>query len=104
MIAQTELPGFGKATRCQASGSHNPRPMRFVWHHIQPAEAGGATVAGNLVQVCDSCHYTIHRLLWQMATGALVQPAPRQAQLALAAAGYKACVSAGTVAQVPIEG
>lgn len=42
---------------------HRPVPLRFVWHHIQPQEAGGQTVQQNLVQLCDSCHYSIHRII-----------------------------------------
>lgn len=103
------------ATKCVASGTHSPTPLRFVWHHVQPHEAGGPTTAANLAQVCDSCHYTIHRILWVMAQiaegktvtdvqrGYISNP-PRQAQLALAKTGYDACVAAGTVAQIPNEG
>jgi hypothetical protein len=104
-----------RATRCEASGTHSPVPLRYVYHHIQPREAGGATVAANLAQCCDSCHYTIHRLLWVMALIAQQKPVtdvqrqcishpPRKAQYALAAKGYDACVAAGTLAQIPNEG
>ena len=104
MISYATLPGFGPAVRCDASKAHSPVPLRFVWHHVQPQEAGGATVAGNLVQLCDSCHYSVHRLLWQLANGLPVQRAPRRAQLALAQRGFAACTAAGTLAQVPDEG
>lgn len=104
MIAQVELAGFGKATQCVASGSHNPVPLRYVWHHVQPHEAGGATVTENLVQVCDSCHYSIHRLLWHLSKGELPGFVPRLAQLSLALKGYAACKAAGTVSQIPNEG
>jgi len=104
-----------QATMCEASASHNPRPLRYVWHHVQPREAGGVTATGNLVQVCDSCHYSIHRIMWVMALIAQQKPVtdaqravitkpPRQAQYALAGRGYEACVAAGTVAQIPNEG
>ncbi len=103
------------ATTCEASSSHTPVPLRFVWHHIQPQEAGGPTEPGNLVQVCDSCHYTIHRIMWTMRLIALGDPVtavqrgyiahpPRKAQLKIAAQGYEACVTAGTLAQIPNEG
>ena len=103
------------ANRCDASASHTPTPLRFVWHHIQPKEAGGQTVSANLVQVCDSCHYTIHRLMWIYRLIALQGPItgeqrdmithpPRRAQLELAARGYDACRIAGTIAQIPNEG
>jgi HNH endonuclease len=115
MIAHTDLPGVGLATMCTASKVHSPVPLRFVWHHLQPLEAGGQTVAANLVEICDSCHYSIHRLLWYMrllAEGTALSPAqadafahpPRRAQLAFATIGYQACVAAGTVASIPNEG
>jgi len=104
VIAQIELPGLGKAQRCQASVSHSPAPLRFVWHHIQPHEAGGLTVAANLIEICDSCHYSIHRLLWNLANGLPVGLVPRHTQLAFAQRGYAACIAAGTVARIPNEG
>ena len=103
------------ATMCVASGTHSPLPLRYVWHHVQPQEAGGQTVPENLVELCDSCHYTVHRMMWVMAliaqgkpvTGAqrgyLAHP-PRKAQYALAGLGYEACVAAGTIAKIPNEG
>ena len=103
-MSQTTLPEFGTATQCVASGSHSPVPLRFVWHHIQPKEAGGATVATNLIQVCDSCHYSIHRLLWHLARGMPLGPVPRHTQLIYAQSGYAACLSAGTVDKIPNEG
>ena len=102
--ALTTLPEFGAATTCVASGSHNPKPLRFVWHHVQPHEAGGPTVAANLAQLCDSCHYSVHRLLWHLAQGVAVGMVPRKSQLALAQQGYNACVAAGTVTKIPNEG
>ncbi len=104
-----------KAVQCDASGTHIPVPLRYVWHHVQPHEAGGPTTDANLVQVCDSCHYTIHQILWVMAQISLGKPVtdtqrgyithpPRKAQLALAGQGYDRCLAAGTVAQIPNEG
>lgn len=104
MIAETTLPGIGTAARCDASTTHNPVPLRFVWHHIQPHEAGGPTVPANLVQLCDSCHYSVHRLLWHVAQGLPVGPVPRKKQLQLAMQGYAACAGAGTVVLIPNEG
>ena len=104
MNARTTLPGFGTANRCDASGTHDPAPLRFVWHHIQPQEAGGPTVAGNLVQVCDGCHMSIHRLLYHLARAMPIGPVPRKSQLALARTGFAKCQFAGTVPQIPNEG
>ena len=104
MIASSTLPGVGTATMCQASASHSPVPLRFVWHHVQPHECGGPTILANLVQLCDTCHYSVHRLLYHLAKGVDVGPVPRRAQLELARQGYAACVRAGTVGQIPNEG
>jgi len=93
-----------RASRCDAAGSHSPVPLRHVWHHIQPHEAGGLTEAENLVQCCDTCHYSIHRLMWQLAQGLAMDPPPRRSILALARQGYAACVAAGTVDRIPNEG
>jgi hypothetical protein len=107
--ASVSLPGFGPATTCEVMPplSHRPVPLRFVWHHVQPKEAGGLTAAANLVQVCDLCHYGIHRLMWALA-GHIPMPSglrvPDPAQLALARRGFDACVAAGTVGRIPNEG
>jgi hypothetical protein len=100
-----KLPGFGPATLCQVTptASHRPVPLRFVWHHIQPQEAGGLTEQANLVQLCDSCHYTIHRLMWYMAHGTVL-PKVHRVQLQYAQKGFDACTAAGTVAKIPNEG
>ena len=105
------------AAQCEIGRYHEPRPVRFVWHHIQPHEAGGPTTAENLIQVCDSCHYTIHRLLWafrcQSLLGsaglspeqvALLASPPRRRQLTVAWKGFHGCQEAGTVANIPNEG
>jgi hypothetical protein len=100
-----ELPGFGPATGCYVASvaSHRPTPLRFIWHHVQPQEAGGLTEAANLIQLCDSCHYTIHRLMWYMAHS---EPLPKvhRNQLMYATKGYAACVAAGTISKIPNEG
>jgi len=98
------LDGVGKATMCTAAKYHSPHPLRFVWHHIQPEAAGGLTHPGNLAELCDSCHYSTHILLWQIANGGLVVPRPCAGQLKLAQQGFALCEAAGTVAQIPNEG
>ena len=115
MSALLVVEGLGKATTCAASGSHSPEPLRHVWHHLQPQEAGGATSPENTIQLCDSCHYSIHRLLWLLRCAALGQPLtdaeqamlgrpPRRAQLDIAQRGFAACQAAGTVGLIPDEG
>src|SRR5262249_12710475 len=86
VAAVVYLEGAGPAVRCQLAAYHAPRPLRFVWHHIQPAAAGGATIAANLAQVCDNCHYAVHVIMWQLANS---QPLSRcsRAQLLLARQG-----------------
>lgn len=106
MTAQTSLPGYGKAIGCAVSlaRSHRPIPVRFVWHHIQPKEAGGPTAAYNLVQLCDNCHYTIHRLMWMMRQGTTILKPVNREQLRLAKTGFAYCEAAGTVGKIPNEG
>lgn len=96
------LPGIGSATQCAAAKSHYPRPLRFVWHHILPQICGGQSVPANLAPVCDSCHYTVHILLYSLAHGAVLKVGA-QAQRQLAQQGYDAALAAGTVALIPKE-
>lgn len=91
------------ATTCSMARFHRPAPLRFVWHHIQPKQAGGKTETGNLTQVCDNCHYSIHRLLYLMATKQTL-PKHSKNQYLMAKMGYDRCVEAGTVAKIPNEG
>lgn len=116
MSAALEIPGFPKPTSCMVSPRHVPTAVRFVLHHIQPQEAGGPTVEANLANLCDNCHYTVHRILFVMACQYLNKPIPadyqsdlltkppRKAQLTLAKQGFDACVAAGTVDKIPNEG
>ncbi len=87
-----------------------PAPMRYVWHHVLPQRlpqtCGGLTVAANLVELCDNCHFGVHALLYQMKINGVVTPSPinNKARVALAARGYQAAVAAGTVDKIPNEG
>lgn len=116
MSALLEYNGV-KAAACVISpvDAHRPVPLRFVWHHVQPEETGGPTEDANLIQLCDSCHYTIHRLLWILRLqhdGTPLTPAqaaelvapPRRAQLGYAQQGFAACLAAGTADKIPNEG
>lgn len=108
MQAASYLPVVGKATSCAMSSAHNPVPLRFVWHHILPQVCGGQTIATNLVSVCDSCHYAIHRLLWDLKTHEGVFTVPKSVRnrhrAAYAYMGYDAAKAAGTVDKIPNEG
>jgi hypothetical protein len=80
-----------------------------------PAAAGGETVTGNLIALCDNCHYAIHRMMYAMRLrfqgipltpeqrGYLDNP-PRLGQLGFARQGFDACVAAGTAGKIPNEG
>lgn len=98
----TFVEGLGKAITCVAYGAHRPVPLRFVWHHILPQVCGGLTVATNLAALCDSCHYSTHIVLWQMANNAPLSKCTK-GQLALAKQGYDLAVAAGTVSKIPKE-
>ena len=108
MMGMEMLPGFGKATNCQLYKLHRPAPLRFIWHHILPQTCGGQSVQDNLSQLCDSCHYAVHAMLYDLKVhqGAFIsfskyQKTPRAV---LAYQGYEAAVAAGTVDKIPQEG
>jgi hypothetical protein len=107
MDAGTFLAGRGKAFYCQAADYHAPVPIRFVWHHILPLSCGGRSTEDNLVQVCDSCHYAIHRLMVDLLNNAGIfvelKRFARGNRANWALAGYKAAVAAGTQANLPRE-
>jgi hypothetical protein len=102
------LPEVGKATTCEASKSHAPKPLRFVWHHVLPRTCGGQTIADNLASVCDNCHYGIHAILFELSQNNGRAPSYQHltgsGRYAIALRGYEAAVAAGTVVQIPNEG
>ncbi len=107
MTALTELPEVGKATSCVLSRSAGPHPaLRFVWHHVLPQVCGGLTTPANLASVCDSCHYSVHALMWLMGNGGIPPATAARAtarQLAMAQRGYDEAVAAGTAGKIPKE-
>jgi hypothetical protein len=105
VTALTELPEVGKATHCILSVQSGPHPARrYVWHHILPQVCGGLTTPANLASLCDSCHYTVHDLMWLMANGTpLPGPPHTAAQFKLATQGYQLAVAAGTAGKMPKE-
>jgi len=95
-----------RVSQCAGAGIHHPRPLRYVAHHILPQVCGGKTEPGNIASLCDSCHYSVHALLWilkQGGAGFKLTTGTRQ-QRALAQQGYAAAVAAGTVDHIPDEG
>jgi len=102
------LSGFGKATHCQLYNLHRPVPLRFIWHHILPQTCGGTSTSANLSQLCDSCHYAVHAMLYDLKVhGGTLQAFSKFAKsprAVLAQQGYTAAVAAGTVDKIPQEG
>lgn len=103
------LPEVGTATKCMVAKTHEPKPLRYVWHHILPKVCGGQTVETNLVSCCDNCHYGVHALLWALAQNggklsAIFAHFTSTARYDVAMMGYERAVEAGTVAQIPNEG
>jgi hypothetical protein len=101
--ARTEINGV-TATRCQL-GAQDPHhvALRYIWHHILPQVCGGKSTKSNLAELCDNCHYAVHRLMWDLAHG--ITP-PREAtgeQFTLANTGYQLAVQAGTAGKIPKE-
>ena len=104
MTALTFLEGIGRAEHCEVPTDHRPRPLRFVWHHKLPQVCGGLTRPDNLASVCDSCHYSVHVLMWNMAHGVPLLHRQSPGQLTLALEGFLAAKAAGTVDRIPKEG
>jgi hypothetical protein len=48
---------------CPGQAIHRPAPLRLVTHHVVPQSWGGRTEPGNLVDLCDNCHYGTHCVL-----------------------------------------
>jgi Cys-tRNA synthase (O-phospho-L-seryl-tRNA:Cys-tRNA synthase) len=103
MSGLTFLEGIGHADHCQVSVTHRPRTYRYIWHHILPQVCGGKTESPNLVSLDDSCHYTIHILMWNMANNVLLPPHVNRQQLDLAMRGYQEAIAAGTAGRIPKE-
>lgn len=108
LIVAEFLPEVGAALSCQANHTHEPKPLRFVWHHIVPRICGGQTVADNLASVCDNCHYGIHAILYDLArnggTTVKYKHMISSGRYDIALRGYQGAVATGTVASVPNEG
>lgn len=107
----TYVDGLGHASNCSAYGMHRPRPLRFIWHHVLPAVCGGPTNAANLVSLCDTCHYSVHALMYLLAGNAGQTSAIHgwsrlgtKTQRQLALRGYADAVRLGTVDKIPDEG
>ena len=79
---------------CQVHLYHAPKPLRIVVHHIQPQGMGGLSVPANMVSVCDTGHFNIHRCLDDLLHGVPLVRGARKEQ-ALARQGYDAWVAAG---------
>lgn len=47
--------------KCWVDGKVFPKALTNE-HHVHPQEAGGADVQENLVDLCPTCHQTLHRL------------------------------------------
>lgn len=105
--ALTVVPELGTAATCTGYGAHRPVPVRFVWHHVLPQVCGGKTVAENLAELCDNCHFTVHAIMYFMARNAGQLPQTvrgTRGQRHLAIRGYNMAVLSGTVSKIPNEG
>lgn len=106
LAASEYLPEVGRALSCSVSANHTPAPLRFIWHHVLPKSCGGATNAANLLSLCDSCHYAIHALMYQLKVNGKFTPNRKNGPLRMkyAQQGYDQAVVLGTVAHIPNEG
>jgi len=103
MTGLTFIEGIGHATHCEVSVTHRPRTMRFVLHHILPQVCSGKTTPDNICQLCDSCHYSVHILLWQLANNGTLPHRINRQQLDYAMRGYQEALAAGKANLIPKE-
>lgn len=82
-------------------GAHTA--LRFVWHHILPQVCGGKSRTDNLAELCDNCHYSVHKIMWDLANGKPVPTGADEGQTELAERGYTLAVQAGTQHMIPKE-
>lgn len=64
--ATTKVEGKLPPLRCTNWIEHHPTPARIIWHHTVPLSCGGLTNLENCVGVCDNCHISLHRILWEL--------------------------------------
>lgn len=64
-MAKTSLPKIGFCGVCSSQASEDS----FDEHHRVPRNAGGGDEASNLIQVCQSCHQFIHRIVHLLRKG-----------------------------------
>lgn len=88
---------------CTVHRTHTPRPLRTVWHHVQPLAMGGPDVTANKVETCDTGHYNIHRLLGDLIHAGVMRKGGSRTERALAQRGYDAWTAAGKPGQPVFE-
>lgn len=80
---------------CTVHHTHSPHPLRTVWHHVQPLAMGGPDVPDNKVEVCDTGHYNVHRLLGDLIREGKMRPEGSARERVLANEGFTQWVAAG---------
>ena len=74
--------------KCDVHITHRPVPLRFVQHHIQPQGMGGPDSPNNLVAVCDTGHFNIHRLMAALIRGEKIEGVGAVSERRLAHRGF----------------
>jgi hypothetical protein len=83
------------SSACTVHGYHWPAPLRIIRHHIQPEGMGGETAPANLVDVCDTGHMNIHRLMGDLLRGGPMRRGGTRRERTLAQRGYDSWVATG---------
>lgn len=80
---------------CVVHDTHRPRPLGTVVHHIQPKSAGGPDIPSNRVEICDTGHRNVHRLLDDLWSTGRMRRGGTPEERRLAQEGFDAWVAAG---------
>jgi hypothetical protein len=104
--ALLELPELGlyKPVECSLLRTHEPTPLRFVWHHILPETCGGRSTRDNLINVCDNCHIGIHAIMYAIVHKVPIPRSHSYAQYQIALRGIEQAVALGMQDRIPNEG
>lgn len=80
---------------CDVHKRHEPRPLLFEQHHVQPLAMGGPDTDANKVWVCVGGHYSIHTLLGDLIRTGKMRRQGTPTEKQLAQRGFDEWVAAG---------
>lgn len=82
---------------CQVHRTHDPRALGTVIHHVWPKAMAGPDIPSNRIEICDTGHRNVHRLLDDLiaSDGVSMRRGGTHNERALARVGFNAWAKAG---------